>query len=132
LPTAGRPRKLLSLTATLRLAAFPSLRYARCYAATASNPPKTALTPVKRQRGTPSVNQRFTEGPRRASGPSNPRVAGSIPARRTKKSVTERFSSANTKMSLADAGLVRMSETLAGLIILTTDADFRIYRRYGR
>jgi len=35
-------------------------------------------------------------------------------------------------MSLADAGLVRMSETLAGLIILTTDADFRIYRRYGR
>src|SRR5438105_4896612 len=42
-----------------------------------------------------------------------------------RNSVTERFSSAYTKMSLADAGLVRMSETLAGLIILTTDADFR-------
>ena len=44
----------------------------------------------------------------------------------------EWFSSANTKMSLADAGLVRMSETLADPIILTTGADFRIYRRYGR
>jgi len=35
-------------------------------------------------------------------------------------------------MSLADACLVRMTETLADPILLTTDADFRIYRRHGR
>jgi len=35
-------------------------------------------------------------------------------------------------MSLADACLVRMSETVSDVVILTTDADFRIYRRYGR
>lgn len=35
-------------------------------------------------------------------------------------------------MSLADACLVRMCETLADPVILTTDADFRIYRRHGR
>jgi predicted nucleic acid-binding protein len=35
-------------------------------------------------------------------------------------------------MSLADACLVRMSETLANPVILTTDADFRAYRRHGR
>lgn len=35
-------------------------------------------------------------------------------------------------MSLADACLVRMTETLEEPVILTTDADFRIYRRYGR
>lgn len=34
--------------------------------------------------------------------------------------------------SLADAVLVRMTETLADPTILTTDADFRIYRRHGR
>ena len=39
---------------------------------------------------------------------------------------------ADIPMSLADACLVRMSETLADPIILTTDADFRIYRRHGR
>jgi len=39
---------------------------------------------------------------------------------------------ANVPMSLADACLVRMSETLADPMILTTDADFRIYRRHGR
>jgi len=39
---------------------------------------------------------------------------------------------ADIPMSLADACLVRMSETLAGPIILTTDADFRVYRRHGR
>src|SRR5712691_7474840 len=39
---------------------------------------------------------------------------------------------ADVPMSLADACLVRMSETLADPIILTTDADFRIYRRHGR
>ena len=39
---------------------------------------------------------------------------------------------ANVPMSLADACLVRMSETLADPVILTTDADFRIYRRHGR
>lgn len=35
-------------------------------------------------------------------------------------------------MSFADACLVRMSETVSDPIILTTDADFRIYRRHGR
>lgn len=35
-------------------------------------------------------------------------------------------------MSLADACLVRMSEALAEPVILTTDTDFRIYRRHGR
>jgi predicted nucleic acid-binding protein len=39
---------------------------------------------------------------------------------------------ADVPMSLADACLVRMSETLAEPILLTTDADFRIYRRHGR
>ena len=39
---------------------------------------------------------------------------------------------ADVPMSLADACLVRMSETLADPVILTTDADFRIYRRHGR
>jgi predicted nucleic acid-binding protein len=35
-------------------------------------------------------------------------------------------------MSMADACLVRMSETLPDPIILTTDADFRMYRRHSR
>lgn len=35
-------------------------------------------------------------------------------------------------MSLADACLVRMTETLAAPVILTTDSDFRIYRRHSR
>jgi uncharacterized protein len=39
---------------------------------------------------------------------------------------------ANVPMSLADACLVRMSETIADPLILTTDADFRIYRRHSR
>jgi predicted nucleic acid-binding protein len=39
---------------------------------------------------------------------------------------------ADVPMSFADACLVRMTETLADPIVLTTDADFRIYRRYGR
>lgn len=39
---------------------------------------------------------------------------------------------ADVPMSLADACLVRMSETLPDPVILTTDADFRIYRRHGR
>jgi len=39
---------------------------------------------------------------------------------------------ANVPMSLADACLVRMSEMLSDPVILTTDADFRIYRRHGR
>ena len=39
---------------------------------------------------------------------------------------------ADIPMSLADACLVRMSETLAEPIILTTDADFRVYRGHGR
>jgi predicted nucleic acid-binding protein len=35
-------------------------------------------------------------------------------------------------MSLADACLVRMTEILPAPILLTTDADFRIYRRHSR
>ena len=35
-------------------------------------------------------------------------------------------------MSLADACLVRMTETLADPVLLTTDADFRVYRRHSR
>jgi uncharacterized protein len=35
-------------------------------------------------------------------------------------------------MSLADACLVRMTETLANPIVLTTDRDFRVYRRHSR
>jgi len=35
-------------------------------------------------------------------------------------------------MSFADACLVRMTETLANPIVLTTDRDFRIYRRHSR
>src|SRR5262245_33552650 len=39
---------------------------------------------------------------------------------------------ANIPMSLADACLVRMTEMLPDPIILTTDSDFRIYRRHSR
>lgn len=39
---------------------------------------------------------------------------------------------ASVPMSLADACLVRMSETLPDPVILTTDEDFRIYRRHSR
>jgi predicted nucleic acid-binding protein len=35
-------------------------------------------------------------------------------------------------MSLADACLVRMTETLADPVIVTTDRDFRVYRRHNR
>lgn len=39
---------------------------------------------------------------------------------------------ADVPMSLADACLVRMTETLADPVILTTDSDFRTYRRHSR
>ena len=39
---------------------------------------------------------------------------------------------ADVPMALADACLVRMSEILPDPIVLTTDSDFRIYRRHGR
>lgn len=39
---------------------------------------------------------------------------------------------ADAPMSLADACLVRMSETLSDSLLLTTDADFRVYRRHSR
>jgi predicted nucleic acid-binding protein len=39
---------------------------------------------------------------------------------------------AQVPISLADACLVRMTETLADPILLTTDSDFRIYRRHSR
>ena len=38
----------------------------------------------------------------------------------------------DTPMSLADACLVRMTETMDDPLLLTTDADFRIYRRHSR
>ena len=39
---------------------------------------------------------------------------------------------ADVPMSLADACLVRMTETLADPVVVTTDTDFRIYRRHDR
>ena len=39
---------------------------------------------------------------------------------------------AGVPMSLADACLVRMTEMLPAPVILTTDSDFRIYRRHSR
>jgi predicted nucleic acid-binding protein len=39
---------------------------------------------------------------------------------------------ASVPMSLADACLVRMSETMADPLILTTDSDFHVYRRHSR
>jgi predicted nucleic acid-binding protein len=44
--------------------------------------------------------------------------------------VVEKY--ADVPMSFADACLVRMTETLSDPMLLTTDADFRIYRRHGR
>lgn len=39
---------------------------------------------------------------------------------------------ADVPMSLADACLVRMTETAGDPLLLTTERDFRIYRRHGR
>lgn len=39
---------------------------------------------------------------------------------------------ANVPMSFADACLVRMTELLPDPVLLTTDTDFRIYRRHDR
>ena len=39
---------------------------------------------------------------------------------------------ANVPASLADACLVRMTETLDDPLLLTTDEDFAVYRRHGR
>jgi predicted nucleic acid-binding protein len=39
---------------------------------------------------------------------------------------------ADVPMSFADACLVRMTEVLPEPILLTTDADFRVYRRHSR
>jgi uncharacterized protein len=39
---------------------------------------------------------------------------------------------ADVSMSLADACLVRMTETLSDPVLLTTDSDFRVYRRHSR
>lgn len=38
----------------------------------------------------------------------------------------------NMPMSLADACLVRMTEILPDPVVVTTDADFKIYRRHSR
>jgi predicted nucleic acid-binding protein len=39
---------------------------------------------------------------------------------------------ADVPISLADACLIRMTETLETPLVLTTDSDFRTYRRLGR
>ena len=39
---------------------------------------------------------------------------------------------ADVPMSLADACLLRMTETRSNPVILTTDSDFRFYRRHSR
>ena len=39
---------------------------------------------------------------------------------------------ADVPMSLADACLVRMTETVPDPVIITTDSDFKIYRRHSR
>jgi uncharacterized protein len=39
---------------------------------------------------------------------------------------------ASVPMSLADACLVRLTEVLPDPVVVTTDADFRIYRRHSR
>src|SRR5260370_6850425 len=39
---------------------------------------------------------------------------------------------ADVPMSFADACLVRMTETLNDPVLLTTDGNFRVYRRHGR
>ena len=39
---------------------------------------------------------------------------------------------ADVPMSLADACLVRMTETEPDPLVLTTDSDFRVYRRHSR
>ncbi|MEA3209633.1 MAG: uncharacterized protein QOE70_2690 [Chthoniobacter sp.] len=38
----------------------------------------------------------------------------------------------NVPMSLADACVVRMSEVLPDALVLSTDTDFKIYRRHSR
>ena len=43
-----------------------------------------------------------------------------------------RIKYASVPMSLADACLVRMTETLPDPVIVTTDTDFKIYRRHSR
>ena len=39
---------------------------------------------------------------------------------------------AGVPMSLADACLVRMTEMLTDPVLITTDSDFRVYRRHSR
>lgn len=39
---------------------------------------------------------------------------------------------ADVPMSLADGCLVRMTESLSDSLLLTTDGDFRVYRRHSR
>lgn len=46
------------------------------------------------------------------------------------RKLMERYES--VPMSLADACLVRMSETVPQAVVFTVDSDFSIYRRHGR
>src|SRR5437016_1496308 len=52
------------------------------------------------------------------------------PALDTVLSLMEKYR--DVPMSLADACLVRMTEILPDPLLLTTDSDFRVYRRHGR
>jgi predicted nucleic acid-binding protein len=47
-------------------------------------------------------------------------------------SLTLMYKYRDVPMSLADACLVRMTEVLPDPLLLTTDTDFRIYRRHSR
>ncbi len=62
-------------------------------------------------------------------GPPRRRRACRLPGRLAKRCL-EKY--ADVPMSFADACLVRMTETLNDPVLLTTDGDFRIYRRHGR
>lgn len=59
--------------------------------------------------------------------------AGFLVALLSRRAVVPAFDlGADVPMSLADACLVRMTEALPDPILLTTDTDFRVYRRHGR
>lgn len=86
----------------------------------------------------PALSEAFhLLGPRGAPGLSQLLRRGSIVVRFDLKNDLEPVlrlmqKYADVPMSLADACLVRMTETLADSILLTTDTDFHIYRRHSR
>ena len=68
------------------------------------------------------------------------RRAAGLNAMLSRRAVVARFNAvvaflqkyASVPMSFADACLVRMSETMADPLILTTDSHFHVYRRHSR